>query len=107
MVCRNTNTHEIEKDADEPSPEVTVEAVWCMAVRDIVEDGHCDCTEKHDVSSEHRDESKLTEVPVHPDESKIQKNHHELRDGSKFGKVVTKVEMGEQDRKRRQKSGHE
>ena len=24
VVCRNTNTHEIEKDADEPSPEFTV-----------------------------------------------------------------------------------
>ena len=81
VVCRNTNTHEIEKDADEPSPEVTVEAVWCMAVRDIVEDGHCDCTEKHDVSSEHRDESKLTEVPVHPDESK-------------FRKIITNFETG-------------
>ena len=46
-----TNTHETEKDADEPSPEVTVEAVWCMAVRDAVDDDHCDCIEKHDVSS--------------------------------------------------------
>ena len=71
-VCRNTNTHETEKDADEPSPEVTVEAVWCMVVRDIVEDGHCDRTEKHE-SSEHRDESKLTDVPEHPDESKFGK----------------------------------
>ena len=41
-VCRNTNMHEIDKDADEPSPEVTVEAVWCMAVQDTVEDDHCD-----------------------------------------------------------------
>ena len=50
-VCRNTNnTHEMEKDADEPSPEVTVETVWC----DTVDDGHCDCIEKHDVNSEHR-----------------------------------------------------
>ena len=44
-VCRNTNTHEIEKDADEPGPEVTAEAVWCMAIRDIVGDGHSDCIE--------------------------------------------------------------
>ena len=70
-MCRNTNTHEIEKDADEPSPEVTVE-VWCMAVQDTVDDGSCDCIEKHDVISEHRDESKN------------QKSHHEHRDGSKF-----------------------
>ena len=80
-MCRNTNTHEIEKDADEPSPEVTVG----MAVRDTVEDGHCDCKEKHDVSSEHRDESKFTEFAEH-------------RDGSKLGKVVTKIEMDEEDR---------
>ena len=51
------------------------------AVRDIVEDG-----QKHDVSSEHRDESKLTEAPEHPDESKIQKSHQEHRDKSKFKK---------------------
>ena len=60
-MCRNTNTHEVETDADEPSPEATVEEVWCMAVQEIVEDGHCDCTEKHDLISEHRDESKVKE----------------------------------------------
>ena len=54
-VCENTNTHEIEKDNDEPSPEVTVEAVWCVAVQNIVEDDHCDHSEKHERSSEHRD----------------------------------------------------
>ena len=54
-VCQNTNTHEIEKDNDEPSPEVTVEAVWCKAVQNIVEDDHCDHSEKHERSSEHRD----------------------------------------------------
>ena len=43
----------------------------------------------------------------HPDESKFKKSHHGHRDGSKFGKVVTKIEMDEHDRKRRQKSGHE
>ena len=36
-VCRNANTPEMEKDADQPSPEVTVEAVWCNTVDD---DGH-------------------------------------------------------------------
>ena len=70
-MCRNTKTHEIEKDDDEPSPEVTVEAVLCMAVRDMVEDGHFDCIEKHDVSSEHHHESKLTEVPELRNESKL------------------------------------
>ena len=94
-VCRNTNTHEIEKDADEPSPEVIVEAFWCMAVRDIVEDGHCDCIGKHE-SSEHPDESTNQEKSSRTSES-----------GQKIGKLVTKIEMGEQDRKRRQKSGHE
>ena len=84
---RNTNTHEIEKDADEPSPEVRVEAVWCMAVRDTVEGGHRDCIERHDVSSEHRHESKFTEFPEHRDGSeksprasrrvKIRKSGHE------------------------------
>ena len=68
-VCRNTNTHEIEKDVDEPSPEVTVEAVWCMALRDIVDYRHCGCTENHDVSSERCDESEF------------KKSHHEHRDG--------------------------
>ena len=42
-VCRDTNTHGIEIDADEPSPEVTVKEVWCMGVEDAVDDGHCDC----------------------------------------------------------------
>ena len=56
-VCRNTNTHQIEKDADEPSPEVIVETVWCMAVQDIVVDDHRDHIEKHEGRSEHRDES--------------------------------------------------
>ena len=51
-ACRNTNTHEIEKDADEPSPEVTVEAVWCMVVRDTVDDDHGDGIEKHKASSD-------------------------------------------------------
>ena len=58
-MCRTQeHTHEVEKDADEPSPVVTVEEVWCRAVRDVVEDSHCDCTEGLFTSSEHRDESK-------------------------------------------------
>ena len=72
-MSKHEHTHESEKDADEPSLEVTVEAVWRTAVRDIVEGGHCDYIAKHDVSSEHRDESKLTEVPEHHDESKFRK----------------------------------
>ena len=35
-----------------------------MAVRGTVDDGHCDCIEKHDVTSEHRDESKFTEKVI-------------------------------------------
>ena len=86
-VSKHEHTHEIEKDADEPSPEVTVEAVWCMAVRDTVDDGHCDCIEKHDVSSEHRDESKFTKVIKNIEtDQKITKSHQEHRDGSKFKK---------------------
>ena len=69
VVCRNTNTHESDKGADEPNPEVTVEAVWCKAVRDTVDDGHCDCIERHELRAEHRDESKFTEFPEHRDES--------------------------------------
>ena len=42
-VCPNTNTHEIEQDTDEPSPEVTVEAVWCMTVQNTADDDHYDC----------------------------------------------------------------
>ena len=57
-----------------------------LAVRDTVDDGHCDCIEKADVSLEHRDESNFTELPEHRDESKFKKSHHEHRDGSKFKK---------------------
>ena len=69
FVSKHENTKEIEKDADEPSPEVSVEEVWCMAVQDAVDDGHCDCTEEHDVLSERRDESKIKEYQEHRDES--------------------------------------
>ena len=83
-VCRITNSHEIEKVADEPIPEVTVEEVWCMAVQDTLNDGHCDCTEKHDVISEYSEESKFQEFPEYGDGSKFWKSQHEHRDGSKF-----------------------
>ena len=44
-----------------------------MAVRDTVDNGDCDCNEKHDASTEHRDESMITEFPEHRDESKFKK----------------------------------
>ena len=47
-----------------------------LAVRDTVDDGHCDCIEKADVSSEHRDESNFTELPAYRDQSKFKKSHH-------------------------------
>ena len=103
---RNTKTHEIEKDADEPSPQVTAEAVWCMAVQDTDEVGHADCTENHDVSSEHRDEFLFTEFPEHHDESKFRKVIENIETGQN-SEVVTKIEMDEQDRSGRQKSKHE
>ena len=53
-MCRNTNTHEIEQNEDGPSPEVTVEDVCCMAVRDVVKDGHCNCTEYLETSEDPR-----------------------------------------------------
>ena len=99
-VCRNTNTHEIEKDADEPSPEDTVEEACCMAVHDTAEVDHCNI-----VSSQNSKNSQNI-VPSQKNQ-KSQKSHHEHRDGSKFGKVVTKIETDEQDRNRRQKTGHE
>ena len=86
-VCRNTKPHEIEKDADEPSPNVTVEEVWCMAVQETVDGGHCDCLEKHDVISEHHEKSKIRKVIT--------------------GKVVTKIALDEQDSDEGQRSKHE
>ena len=86
--CVDTRTHtRLRRMQMNPVLKSLVETVWCMAVRDVVEDGHCDCIEKHDGSSEHRDESNLTEVPEHPDESKFTKIHQERRDGSKFTKI--------------------
>ena len=105
-LCRNTNTHEIEKDADEPSPEVTVEAVWCMAVQDTAEDDHCDHIEKHEGSSEHRDGSKfwkkssrtsrririlekvITNIETDQNSGK---SHHEHRDGSESWKKSSRT----------------
>ena len=91
-----------------------------MAVPDAVDDGHCDCTEKHDVISEHRDESKFEESSEHHDGSKLWKSHHEHRDGSKlwkshhehrdgskFGKVVTMIALGERDSDEGRRSRHE
>ena len=52
----NTNIREIEKDVEEPNSVVTVEEFWHLAAQDSVDDGHCDCNEKHDELSEHRDE---------------------------------------------------
>ena len=73
-----------------------------MAVRDTVENGHCDCSEKHDVRTEHRDELKFTEFP-------------ERRDESKLRRVIKNIETGQNSRKVSRtssrvtirKSGHE
>ena len=80
-VCRNTNTHEIEQETDEPSPEVSVEAVWCMIVQDTVEDDHYDHSEKFEECSEHREGHALKELSR---TSRWIKN---------FGKVITNIGM--------------
>ena len=77
-VCRNTNTHEIETDIDEPSPEVTVEAVWCTNVQNIAENGY---NEKHRGSSVHRDGSKL------------EKSSRTSRLIKSSGKIIPNIEM--------------
>ena len=78
-----------------------------MSVRDTVDDGHCGCIEKHDVSSEHRDESKLRKVMKNIETGQnSRKVITKIVTGQKSRKVVTKIEMDEQDRNRRQKSGH-
>ena len=77
------------------------------------------------MSSEHRDKSKFTELPEHRVESKIRKVIKNIETdknprkatkrkviksiemGQNAEKVVRKIEMDEQDRNRRQKSGHE
>ena len=53
-VCRNTNTHGIQHNEEEPNPDVTVEEVCCMAVQDAVSDGHCDCTKELETSQDSR-----------------------------------------------------
>ena len=53
-MCRNTNTHEIEQNEDGPSPEATVEEVWCLTVRYMVKDDHCKCTADLETSQEAR-----------------------------------------------------
>ena len=57
---------------------------WCMAVQDTVENDHCDHMEKHEGSSEHRDESKLEKSSR---TSRRIKNHQK--------RVVTNVETGQ------------
>ena len=99
-MCRNTDTHEIETDADEPSPEVTVETVWCMAVRDTVDDGHCHCIEKHDVSSDRRDASKKSpEFLEHRDESNVRKVIGIIEMDQNSRKVFTNVKTGQNSEK--------
>ena len=50
----HTHTHEVEQNEDGPSPEVTVEEVWCLIVRDMVKDDHCKCTADLETSQESR-----------------------------------------------------
>ena len=66
-----------------------------MAVQDIVEDDHCDCAEKPDVSSEHRDDSKLAEVPEHPDESKFRKVIKNIETDQDSRKVIKSIDTGQ------------
>ena len=104
-VCRNTNTHEIEKDADKPSPDVTVEEVWCMAVRDTVDDGHCDHIEKHDVSSEDRDESNRNESKFRRVIKNIETDQNprnvikNIETGQCSKNVIKSIETGQNSRK--------
>ena len=90
-VCQNTNTQEIEKEVDEHIPEVTDEEAWCIAVQDVVSDGHCHCTEVVDMCPELCDESEVRECPELCDESKV-RECTEHRDESKVRKIVTNIE---------------
>ena len=76
------HTHEIEQDTDEPSPEVTFEAVWCMSIQNTVEDARYDHSEKLEESSEHRDGSKILE--------KLSRTSQWINNS---GKVITNIEM--------------
>ena len=66
-----------------------------MAGRDTVGDGHCDCIEKHDVSSEHRDESEFPEFPERRDEFKVRKVITNMETDQNSGKVFTNIETGQ------------
>ena len=94
-VCRNTNTHETEKDADEPSPKVTVEAVWCMAVQDTVEDDHCDHSEKHEGISEHRDGSNGGKVITNIETGQNSEVITNVETGQNSEEVITNIETGQ------------
>ena len=78
-VSNHEQTYEVDKDTDEPSPEVTVEEIWCTAVQRVVEDTHFDCTKKLHVSSEHRDKTKVTT---------------NIETGQNSRNVATKIAMG-------------
>ena len=93
-VCRNTNTHETEKDADEPNPDVTVEAVWCLAVRDTVDDDHFDHTERHERGSEHRDGLSCGKIITN------------IGTGQNSERVITNISIDAQDSDRRHNSRH-
>ena len=99
-VCRNTNTHEIERMQMNLVQKSVSKQFWCMAVRDTVDDGHCDCTEKHDVSSEHRDESKFTQVimNIETDQNsrKVIKN---VETDQNSRKVTTNIETDQNSRR--------
>ena len=83
----------------EPSPEVIVEAVWCMTVRNTVDEEHCDGIEKHDVSSDHRDKSKFTEFPEHRDESNFRRVIKNIEMDQNPGKVIENIETDQNSRK--------
>ena len=67
----NHNTLEIEMDNDEPSPEVTVETIWCKAVQNIVEDN---------ITTTLRNTEEVQNIVM----NLHWKSHHEHRDGSKL-----------------------
>ena len=86
-----------------------------MAVRDTVDDGHCDCSEKDDVRSEHRDEAKFSKVikNIETDQNSRKVITNIETGKKKSRKVITSIETGQSSRKvitRRvkiRKSGHE
>ena len=78
-----------------PSPDVAVEEVWCMAVRDTVDDGHCDHIEKHDASPEDRDVSKVTKFPGHRNESKLRRVIKNIETDQNPRNVIKNIETGQ------------